>query len=578
MRLIDVNTLELKEFFGRHIPRYAILSHTWNGDKEVTFQEWERHTDNAIRCKEGYAKIVGACRRAQADGLQYLWCDTNCIDKRSSAELSEAINSMFAWYHDSDVCYAYLADVRGETDTCAKSRWFTRGWTLQELLAPSKVIFFDHYWTVLGERGEMASMISDITRIHIGPLKDRSTIYNYSVAQRMSWAANRQTTREEDISYCLLGLFDINMPLLYGEGPKAFYRLQREIIKVSDDQSVLAWDLLDSDRHPWTGALAVSPAEFRFCGSIVTNHETQRSAYSITNLGLSMRLAVITTFAQGIVLVGLNCAKEMHPESLGSHLPDTVQCCRHFRVWVPLLHLKHETYIRAHYPSSTVFLGRTYPILERPVPTDLFISLDISQTRAVKPLEDPARMLRQYPTCLPSGLLTMFASGKMTPGGCVFKDVYPLGDILIVQLKHRAVSTVSHQLISSGNLAIIFSVFWSKDGLPQQWLHTTIVDPKLKISCQMTSQVEWNCLFETSSHERSASCCNSAVGMRSLHSRLQKLYEKPLAKYVKEEKDPVVTVETRPLMDSFGQPELIVDIVFRETPKSIYSPSYIVGN
>ncbi|OTA90034.1 hypothetical protein M434DRAFT_50423, partial [Hypoxylon sp. CO27-5] len=292
MRLIDVNTLELKEFFGAHHPRYAILSHTWNGDKEVTFQEWKRRSDDAVKCKEGYAKIVGACHRAQTDGLQYLWCDTNCIDKRSSAELSEAINSMFAWYRGSDVCYAYLADVGTKTELLAKSRWFTRGWTLQELLAPSKVIFFDRCWKVLGDKGELAAMISHITRIHMGALTDRSTVHCYSIAQRMSWAANRATSRQEDIAYCLLGIFDINMPLLYGEGQKSFTRLQQEIIRVSNDQSILAWDLQCSDAHPWTSALAQSPAGFRFSGSIVKYNRVQHDAYSITNLGIRVKTSI----------------------------------------------------------------------------------------------------------------------------------------------------------------------------------------------------------------------------------------------------------------------------------------------
>ncbi|XXH00958.1 hypothetical protein Hte_007309 [Hypoxylon texense] len=240
MRLIDVNTLELKELFGTKTPPYAILSHVW-GKEEVTFLDWERRADSDIKRKEGYAKIVGACLRAHADGLQYLWCDTNCIDKRSSAELTEAINSMFAWYRDSHVCYAYLFDVETK-DMFANTRWFSRGWTLQELLAPSEVVFFDRRWSVLGNRKTLAGLISDTTRIHLGALTDRSTIQSYSIAQRMSWAADRQTSRSEDIAYCLLGIFEINMPLLYGEGKEAFTRLQRQIIEVSADQ--MLWLLL----------------------------------------------------------------------------------------------------------------------------------------------------------------------------------------------------------------------------------------------------------------------------------------------------------------------------------------------
>ncbi|KAI2613364.1 heterokaryon incompatibility protein-domain-containing protein [Hypoxylon sp. NC1633] len=137
MRLIDVNTLEMREFFGRNIPPYAILSHTW-GAEEVNFKEWKHRDNPSIQRKEGYAKILGACRRARAGGLEYVWCDTNCIDKTSSQELTESINSMFTWYHDSVVCYAYLSDVKPGGAVFAQSRWFTRGWTLQELIAPRK--------------------------------------------------------------------------------------------------------------------------------------------------------------------------------------------------------------------------------------------------------------------------------------------------------------------------------------------------------------------------------------------------------------------------------------------------------
>ncbi|KAI1505822.1 heterokaryon incompatibility protein-domain-containing protein [Biscogniauxia marginata] len=312
MRLIDVKTLELKEFFGgANTPPYAILSHTWTGE-EVTFQEWERRGTAAVERKFGHAKIVGACRRARADGLAWLWCDTNCIDKRSSAELSEAINSMFAWYHDAKVCYAYLDDVDQKPDSFAQSRWFTRGWTLQELLAPSRVVFFDRQWGVLGDRKDLASLISDITRIHIRVLNDRSKIWDYSIAQRMSWAADRTTTRLEDIAYCLLGIFDINMPLLYGEGPKAFIRLQQEIIKISDDQSILAWDWLNSQDQPLTPALAQSPSFFRSCGSIIRDTDIGRSPYSITNIGISIEVPKVYTLLHDIILIGLNCSRELY--------------------------------------------------------------------------------------------------------------------------------------------------------------------------------------------------------------------------------------------------------------------------
>ncbi|KAI2778158.1 HET-domain-containing protein [Daldinia loculata] len=570
MRLIDVNTLELKEFFSEKAPPYAILSHTWKGDTEVTFQEWERAaTDSAVKRKEGYTKIVGACRRARSDGLQYLWCDTNCIDKSSSAELSEAINSMFAWYRDSTVCYAYLYDV--QLDTFTKSRWFTRGWTLQELLAPSKVLFFDHHWTILGDRSELAGVVSDSTKIHLGALRDRSTIYDYSIAQRMSWAADRETTRSEDIAYSLLGIFDINMPLLYGEGPKAFARLQREIINISNDQSILAWNMEPLNTPLQTSALALSPAAFRFSGSIVRNDETFESAYSIKNLGISMKMALIKTAARGVVLIGLNCVKELHRKARHSKLPNGIKLNRHFRVWIALKHLDDDTYARVHQPSSMIFLHNSYPTLAHSAPTELFLSLDTCQFHVIESLESSVENLRKHVSCLPSELVLTIASGKMTFDGQIFREIYPLGDISVIQLKRRGVSTMSHLLISCGDLSVIFSVFWDKDMFPQKWQHTTIFDPMLKVSNDMTSQEEWHCLFESYSHMQSEECCNSIGAMYSLHERLRNAYGKLLSTYEEEEKDPIVCVEPTVLKDLFGRPELVVNVIFREIPNFMYN-------
>jgi hypothetical protein len=174
--------------------------------------------------------------------LTYTSC---CIDKTSSAELSEAINSMFRWYSRSKVCYAYLTDVSydGFDDSLPKSRWFTRGWTLQELLAPSSVVFYSAEWTRIGDSEVLISVLRNVTRIDEGILSRTKSLDWVSVAEKMSWAATRETTRVEDMAYCLLGIFDINMPLLYGEGGRAFQRLQEEILRNSQDQSLFAWGL-----------------------------------------------------------------------------------------------------------------------------------------------------------------------------------------------------------------------------------------------------------------------------------------------------------------------------------------------
>ena len=240
MRLINTRTLQLEEFFDALVPKYAILSHTWEKG-EVLFRDME-DLDKA-RAKPGFAKLQGACTLAASQGYDYIWVDTCCIDKSSSAELSEAINSMYKWYKGSRVCYAYLSDVE-KADQLEASRWFTRGWTLQELIAPSRVEFYSANWASIGEKQD-SDLISLVSRASLvdecvlsGVLHPQQDV---SVAKRMYWASKRTTTRKEDEAYCLMGLFDINMPLLYGEGDKAFFRLQQEIVKDSDDQSILAW-------------------------------------------------------------------------------------------------------------------------------------------------------------------------------------------------------------------------------------------------------------------------------------------------------------------------------------------------
>ncbi|GKZ77709.1 hypothetical protein AnigIFM56816_000490 [Aspergillus niger] len=268
MRLLNAKTLKLEEFIGQNIPEYAILSHTWGKD-EVSFQDMQAPT---VTEKRGYAKIEYSCERALQDGLSYVWVDTCCIDKTSSAELSEAINSMMAWYAQSRICYAHLADVPPITDqefdkaAFSQSRWFTRGWTLQELIAPCELVFLAQDWSFLVARETIAELISDITGISHLFLEARpdnedlkSNLMSTSIAERMSWASERETTRTEDMAYSLLGILQVNMPLLYGEESAAFRRLQEEIIKHSDDQSLFAWGFGTPDhdlshKRPWSAA------------------------------------------------------------------------------------------------------------------------------------------------------------------------------------------------------------------------------------------------------------------------------------------------------------------------------------
>ncbi|PSN64065.1 HET-domain-containing protein [Corynespora cassiicola Philippines] len=254
MRLINTETLEFEEFYDAHIPPYAILSHTW-GSNEVTFKDYrKRVTWDREGGDPATQKVLKTCELAKSDNFRYVWVDSCCIDKSSSAELSEAINSMYKWYLGSKICYTYLEDFECHEDhssgNSSKSwarlkwcRWFTRGWTLQELIAPQSLHFYDRNWKFVGEKKEMRNEISLITGIPCHLLAQSIYPSVYPVARRISWVAHRQTSREEDLAYCLLGLFDVNMPLLYGEGgQKAFTRLQEHIMKDTNDMSIFAWN------------------------------------------------------------------------------------------------------------------------------------------------------------------------------------------------------------------------------------------------------------------------------------------------------------------------------------------------
>ncbi|KAK3334137.1 heterokaryon incompatibility protein-domain-containing protein [Cercophora scortea] len=312
MRLINARSLDLVEFIGDDIPKYAILSHTWEKD-EASYKDW---ADPILRSrKAGFAKIRGACKKTVEHGLDWLWVDTNCIDKSSSAELSEAINSMFQWYAHAEICFAYLSDVPALASPVVSladneprleelaenkfrnSRWFTRGWTLQELLAPPRVAFYADDWTYMGNRDDinLRHNIAAATGINDRFLTRQIPITAASIAKKMSWLSRRETTRAEDAAYCMLGLFDINIPLLYGEGAlKAFTRLQEELIKVSNDHSIFCWSWTDSVPPTWTSMLAPSPDTFAHASAYgPTKGDPEISVYAMTNAGLSIRLPVI---------------------------------------------------------------------------------------------------------------------------------------------------------------------------------------------------------------------------------------------------------------------------------------------
>jgi hypothetical protein len=333
-------------------PPYAILSHTWTQPSDAEVEYKDLIADRSVaRFKPGYQKIEKCCERAIKDGLNHAWIDTCCIDKSSSAELSEAINSMFQWYESAEVCYAYLQDVSASEDHHALkssfrlSRWFTRGWTLQELIAPRTLKFFDNDWTYIGNKLDMASLVEEITNVDEAILRDSGNLSKASVAQKISWASSRKTTRVEDKAYSLIGLFGVSLPTIYGEGSRAFIRLQEEIMRVSTDQTIFAWQ----GNNEGSGMLATSPEMFsesagyvpmtysRFADRFGIEATIQKPDFAMTNFGLRIQLPIVKMpdYFQHLVFAILACHRgneerptiiflHQHPDRPSSHFYRTL--------------------------------------------------------------------------------------------------------------------------------------------------------------------------------------------------------------------------------------------------------------
>lgn len=251
---------------------------------------------------------------------------------------------VFSYYKEAQICYAYLAGLSGAVDPYiadefAAHQWFGRGWTLQELIAPKEVVFFtdretnvqdsvgsDEYaehgsesdteeeqiqtsWVCLGRKSSMCERLSSITGIDGSILSHSRDIRSISVAKRMSWASRRVTSRVEDRAYCLIGLFDVNMPMLYGEGDKAFIRLQEEILKDSGDESLFLWTDDDTESSATTGLLAPSPDAFKGSGQFFPYFDWEpRAPFFKTNQGLQITLP-LRRVEDDIYVASLNCCQ-----------------------------------------------------------------------------------------------------------------------------------------------------------------------------------------------------------------------------------------------------------------------------
>ncbi|KAH9859146.1 hypothetical protein C2E23DRAFT_706252, partial [Lenzites betulinus] len=288
-------------------------------------------------------KIRRFCEIAAAHNYDYAWADTPCIDQASSSELSEAINSMYDWYRYAGVCYVFLHDVPSALTTAEleapgsyfrNSRWHKRGWTLQELLAPSVVVFLSSEWRIIGTKHTLAHLVQAVTGIDSDVLTGQRTLEEFSVACRMSWASSRETKRDEDEAYSLMGIFGVNMPTTYGEGRYAFIRLQEEILKHITDQTIFAWgpalsnhnfsfhhlhqyrsnsDLLTKFQKETSSQdqflLASSPRDFRYSSTLVSIPWDEfmrllkapldhRPTYTMTSYGVRTRLPLLAVRAK----------------------------------------------------------------------------------------------------------------------------------------------------------------------------------------------------------------------------------------------------------------------------------------
>jgi hypothetical protein len=321
MKLVGRN--DVKKHFQASVPgrerafyyppdhvKYAILSHRWLDEGEPTYEAME----NCKATGPGYEKLKSFCNHARHYGMEFAWSDTCCIDKSSSTELDESIRSMFRWYRNSTVCIVYLGQSEKVNDIL-HDEWTTRGWTLQELLAPYRIKFFNKYWVPLvggendikWEETELSKTLERATGVPHDALRRKFKPSPSKVDERMTWAARRKTTRAEDVAYSLMGVFDVSLQIAYGEGgDRAFCRLI-EVIMQAGDPSVLNWTG-EAAVHHTSRAIPRSPQSFVHRNMGLASGKLEMT---MTSLGLRVPLVILPLTLRSQTYVGnkLSCIK-----------------------------------------------------------------------------------------------------------------------------------------------------------------------------------------------------------------------------------------------------------------------------
>ena len=341
---------EYDEVLSKAKPRFDIpyicLSHVWYDrgrpiKHEVLLEDMKDQSWRQQKCK-GAQKIARLCETVRdwcgtdrciaalpkagievpegSNGQQFVshvWIDTCCVDQQNPAEVSMSVNSMFRWYSQAVCCFVYLhdhtpKDTRRSMLSMNRCEWFQRGWTLQELIASPEVEFFSADWRPVGRKSDLyvAKRLGQITGIEVNVVLDPSEIQKSKLSLRFPWAAGRITRFEEDCAYSLLGIFNVQMSTLYGEGEdSAFRRLQEEIIKYSNDHSIFAWHNSDADPTAQVGLLAPSANCFQTFYTYRRAPQSSPRPYATTNKGLEIELFLLQDHGQtpDVWVASLDC-------------------------------------------------------------------------------------------------------------------------------------------------------------------------------------------------------------------------------------------------------------------------------